>query len=116
MSNRDYRKTVGIPQRGQSTRPVICNTRRDKIYCGSKCYLPDDSYTRFGTSFECMMKGIQVGKLQKQNEDLLVLHQRVRSRSRSSQSRSPTRSRSRSVRSRSRSRTRTRSRSPRRRS
>lgn len=49
-------------QRGQSTRCFTCNTRDDKIYCGNKCYLPDASYTRFGTPFECMQKGMMVGK------------------------------------------------------
>ena len=70
------------PQNGQSTREIICNTRRDKIYCGSKCYLPDDSYTRFGSPWECMQKGMMVGKLQSRNEDLLAQLQRLNNRNR----------------------------------
>jgi len=54
--------------RGQSSRKIVCNTKADRIYCGNKCNLPDKSYTRFGTPFECMMKGILIGKLQQQNQ------------------------------------------------
>jgi hypothetical protein len=49
-----------------NARLVPCNNRNDKLYCGSKCYLPDSSYTRFGTPHECLMKGIGVGKRQRQ--------------------------------------------------
>ena len=49
-----------------SARLVPCNNRNDKIYCGSKCYLPDASYTRFGTPHECLLKGIGVGKSKQQ--------------------------------------------------
>lgn len=56
--------------RGQSSRKIVCNTKADRIYCGNKCNLPDKSYTRFGTPFECMMKGILIGKLQQQNQPI----------------------------------------------
>ncbi len=42
----------------------ICNECEDesyKIYCGRKCKLPQ-GYTRHGTSYECLQKGIYVGK------------------------------------------------------
>jgi hypothetical protein len=33
----------------------------EKTYCGTKQLLPD-TYTRFGTSYECLRKGVGVGK------------------------------------------------------
>ena len=32
-----------------------------KAYCGTQQILPD-TYTRFGTSYECLRKGVGVGK------------------------------------------------------
>ena len=67
MPRRPHPLAMQQRNRGQSQRCFTCNTREDKIYCGSKCYLPDPSYTRFGTPFECIQKGIMVGKLQERS-------------------------------------------------
>jgi hypothetical protein len=50
-----------------NTRPVKCNANNEKIYCGSKCNLPTN-YTRFGTPYECLVKGIGVGIGQEQQK------------------------------------------------
>ena len=63
-------RTLGMRREGR--RCYDCNERGTKIYCGSKCYLPDASYTRFGTPFECMMKGIGVGKGQERRRRMQV--------------------------------------------
>ena len=39
-----------------------CEDESTKIYCGRKCKLPQ-GYTRHGTAFECLQKGIAVGKI-----------------------------------------------------
>ena len=54
-SNQPQRRFV------QQYRQVPCNAKDDKIYCGSKCYLPNNTYARFGTPFECMLKGMGIG-------------------------------------------------------
>jgi len=61
-----------LGMRREGRRCYDCNERGTKIYCGSKCYLPDASYTRFGTPFECMMKGIGVGKGQERRRRMHV--------------------------------------------
>ena len=60
--NRSGNRSVNMG-RSRGRKCYNCNERGTKIYCGSKCYLPNDSYTRFGTPFECLQKGIYVGKV-----------------------------------------------------
>jgi hypothetical protein len=48
----------------EGKRCIECDEPGTKIYCGRKCKLPD-GYTRFGTPWECIQKGIYVGKMQR---------------------------------------------------
>ncbi len=57
----------------RSKRCFECNDKNDKIYCGNKCYLPDTTYTRFGTPMECIQKGIYVGKLKERQRIKQIL-------------------------------------------
>ena len=61
------------PQRRfvQKYRQVPCNGKDDKIYCGSKCYLPNNTYARFGTPFECMLKGMGIGMYRERERRIL---------------------------------------------
>jgi hypothetical protein len=56
------RRNKGYREDGK--RCIECDEPGTKIYCGRKCKLPD-GYTRFGTPWECIQKGIYVGKMQK---------------------------------------------------
>lgn len=49
---------------GMGKRCIECDEPGTRIYCGRKCQLPD-GYTRFGTPWECIQKGIYVGKMQR---------------------------------------------------
>ena len=42
-------------------KPYVAPPHGQKIYCGDREVLPDDSYLRFGTKPECMRKGVGIG-------------------------------------------------------
>lgn len=42
-------------------REVVQYKLNDKSYCGNKCQIPQ-GYTRMGTRYECLRKGVSIGK------------------------------------------------------
>jgi hypothetical protein len=40
---------------------VIQHLLQEKSYCGKKCSVPS-GYTRMGTRYQCLRKGVNVGK------------------------------------------------------